>query len=209
MYKWVGLGIVATFIATASVLAAGPSAPPPDGMAQPRYDAEGKLIRPEGYRAWVFVGSSLGLGYSRPNEDGPGPGSAPGTFHHVYIQPEAYKHYVETGTFPEKTILVMENYSAGNKEENTAGELTKDKEEFQNLNGHFEDQRTGVEVALKDSERFEDSWAYFNFSTRAGLLPAAKAFAKAMCWDCHNSHAAVDNVFLQFYPILRESRGSE
>jgi len=204
MYKLLGLGMLAVCIATASVLAAGPSAPPA-GMAQPQYDADGKLIRPEGYRTWVFVGSSLGLSYSKPSDDDTGPGM----FHHIYIQPEAYKHYVDTGTFPEKTMLVMENYSAGNKQENTTAELTRDKEEFQNLNGHFEDQRMGVEVALKDTEHFEDSWAYFNFSTRAGLLPAAKAFPKAMCWDCHNSHAAVDNVFVQFYPVLRESRNAE
>lgn len=174
----------------------------PSSMVLPAYDAEGKLIRPEGYRQWVFVGSSLGLDYSRPDESRQGPG----TFHHIYIQPEAYKHYAETGTFPEKTMLVMENYSAGDKENNTAKDLIKDKEEFENLNGHFSDQRTGVEVALKDSEKSPDGWAYYNFSTRTGLLPSAKPFPKQMCWDCHAKHAAVDNVFVQFYPILRETR---
>lgn len=199
------LGVATVFgmaVIAASVLAQNASTPPPEGMVQPAYDEAGNLVRPEGYRAWIFAGSSLGLSYSKPNEDEVGPG----VFHHIYIQPEAYKHYAETGTFPEKTMLVMENYSAGSKEDNTAKELTKDKEEFENLNGHFEDRRVGVEVALKDSARFEDGWAYFNFSSRAGLLPAAKAFPKAMCWDCHNAHAAVDNVFVQFYPILRESR---
>jgi hypothetical protein len=205
MYKAIVVGVAGVLVLTASVLAAGRSDAPPDGMVQPAYDADGKLVRPEDYRTWVFVGSSLGLSYSRPNENDTGPG----VFHHIYIQPEAYRHYAETGTFPEKTMLVMENYSAGTKEDNTAKYLVEDKEEFQHLNGHFEDERVGVEVALKDSERFEDSWAYFNFSTRAGLLPTAKAFPKAMCWDCHNAHAAVDNVFVQFYPVLRESRASE
>lgn len=198
-------GIVVGFavcVFAASVLADGKSASTPDGMVQPAYDEKGSLVRPEGYREWIYVGSSLGLSYSRPDENATGPGM----FHHIYIQPEAYKHYAATGEFPEKTMLVMENYSAGSKESNPTGELTNDKKEFQNLNGHFEDQRVGVEVALKDSERFEESWAYFNFSTRAGLLPAAKAFPKAMCWDCHQQHAAVDNVFVQFYPVLRESR---
>jgi hypothetical protein len=201
MYKVAVAAAVTAIVIAASVLA-DTSTPPPEGMVQPAYDNAGALIRPEGYREWIFVGSSLGLSYSKPNPDQVGPG----IFHHIYIQPQAYKHYTETGTFPEKTMLVMENYTAGSKEDNTAKELTKDKEEFENLNGHFEDQRTGVEVALKDSERFEDSWAYFNFSTRAGLLAAAKPFPKAACWDCHNAHAAVDNVFVQFYPILRESR---
>lgn len=177
------------------------AAAPPAGMVQPAYTEDGKLIRPEGYREWVFVGSSLGLDYSRPDENRQGPG----IFHHIYIQPEAYKHYAATGTFPEKTMLVMENYSAGNKENNTAKDLTKDKEEFENLNGHFADQRVAMEVALKDSAQSPDTWTYYNFSTRAGLLPSAKAFPKQMCWDCHDKHAAVDNVFVQFYPILREA----
>lgn len=203
MHKFVSIAsVLSVIVLTASVFAAGDSAPPPSGMTEPAYAADGKLIRPTGYREWIFVGSSLGLSYSKPNENDQGPG----LFHHIYIQPEAYRHYAETGTFPEKTMLVMENYSAGSKEDNTAKDLTKDKEEFEHLNGHFEDRRVGVEVALKDSARFPDSWAYFNFSTRAGLLESAGAFPKAMCWDCHNTHAAVDNVFLQFYPVLRESR---
>ncbi len=176
--------------------------PPPHGMTQPAYDDQGRLIRPEGYRNWVFVGSSLGLDYSQPIE---GQYSA-GVFHHVYMQPEAVKHYQETGNFPEKTMLVMENYTAGTKDENTAKELTKGKEEFENLNGHFSDARVGVEAAVKDSAKGPDSWSYYAFGSRAGLLPAAKAFPKKSCWECHDKHAAVDNVFVQFYPILREAR---
>ena len=33
----------------------------------------------------------------------------------------------------------------------------------------------------------------------------AKPFAKDRCWKCHNEHAAVDNVFVQFYPVLRDA----
>lgn len=176
----------------------------PAGMVQPAYNDQGQLLRPEGYRNWVFVGSSLGLDYSRKQPD-----QGPGVFHHVYMQPEAYKHYKETGQFPEKTMLVMENYSSGSKEQNTTKDLTKDKVAFDNLNGSFEDSRAGVEVALKDSSKSPDKWAYFNFTTRDGLLPAAKAFPKQTCFDCHNQHAAVDNVFVQFYPVLREARAEK
>ena len=169
-----------------------------ESMAKPQYTEDGKLIRPEGYRTWIFVGSSLGLSYNKTKPDGPG------MFHHIYIQPEAYRHYENTGEFPEKTMLVMENYSAGSKEDNTAKGRVEGEEEFQNLQGHFEDKRVGLEVALKDNEQFEDGWAYFNFSTRDGLRKDAGAFAKAICWDCHNTHGADDIVFIQFYPILRE-----
>ena len=167
-------------------------------MAQPQYTDENHLVLPTGYRTWIFVGSSIGLSYFDKEEP-----AGPGLFHHVYIQPEAYRHYIETGTFPEKTMLVMENYSVGSKEESTAAPLMEGKE-FQILHGKYEDARVGLEVALKDSERFEDGWVYFNFSSRDGLKETGAAFPKAVCWSCHNTHGADDNVFVQFYPILRE-----
>jgi hypothetical protein len=159
-----------------------------ESMVTPSYTDDGALERPDDYREWVFVGASLGLSYSEElTREGPG------RFHHVYMQPEAYRHYRENGTFPEKTMLVMENYSAGSKVN-------------PNLHGHFEDERVGLEVALKDSDQFEDGWAYFMFSTPNGLRETAKAFPKQSCYDCHAQHAADDNVFVQFYPILREAK---
>jgi hypothetical protein len=168
-------------------------------MVHPRYNDDGALIRPLEYRKWVFVGSSLGLSYFGKEDP-----AGPGIFHHIYMQPEAYDHYVETGKFPEKTMLVMENYSAGAKGDNTADGVVEGKEEFKILHGHFEDARVGIEVALKDSETFEDGWAYFMFNGKDGLLNEANAFPKTVCWSCHNARAADDNVFIQFYPILRE-----
>jgi len=160
-------------------------------MAEPTYTKDGALELPTGYREWVYVGASLGLSYSEElTREGPG------RFHHIYMQPEAYRQYRDEGTFPEKTMLVMENYSAGSKEN-------------PNLHGHFEDKRVGLEVALKDSEQFDDGWAYFNFTTAKGLRDNAKAFPKAACYDCHAEHAQDDNVFVQFYPILREARSEK
>ena len=160
-------------------------------MVKPEYTDDGALVRPSDYREWVFVGASLGLSYSEELRR-----EGPGNFHHIYIQPEAYRQYRDEGTFPEKTMLVMENYSAGSKVN-------------PNLHGHFEDERVGFEVALKDSEQFEDGWAYFMFSTASGLRESAKAFPKAACYDCHAEHAEDDNVFVQFYPILREARAEK
>ena len=36
------------------------------------------------------------------------------------------------------------------------------------------------------------------------LKPTAKAFNKRVCFACHNEHAQDDNVFVQFYPVLRK-----
>lgn len=152
-------------------------------MTRPRY-ADGKqLLLPGEYRNWVFVGASLGLSYSETARE-----SGPGLFHHVYLQPEAYAHYRRTGQFPEQTMLVMELYRPEQKVSINRG-------------GYFEGERVGLEVAVKDRGQFEEGWAYFDFAN--GRRPQAPAFPKQSCFDCHRQHAAADNVFTQFYPVLR------
>lgn len=155
-------------------------------MVQPRFTEGNELLRPEGYREWIFVGSNLNMGYSE------GPAPTESRFHNIYIQPEAYRQYKTTGKFPDKTMMVMEVIAAG-----TNASINK--------KGQFEDKHVGIEVALKDEKRFAGKWAYFNFVGNGGAdLAQAKPFPKEACWNCHNQHAAVDNVFVQFYPVLRD-----
>jgi len=108
------IAIAATLIAliTALVVAAQDAKPSLDGMAVPTYTADGDLVRPEDYRTWVFVGASLGLSYSEGADEREGPGA----FTNVYIQPEAYRYFMETGKFPEGTMLPMEIYRPGSRE---------------------------------------------------------------------------------------------
>jgi len=153
---------------------------------KPRYGENNQLLFPEGYRSWVFVGASIGLSYAEGSSN-----DGPGVFHHVYLQPEAYAYFKRTGQFPEKTMLVMEVHKPEQKVSI-------------NKQGYFEGDRAGVEVALKDHEKFEEGWAYFDFAN--GRKPAASAFPKGSCWSCHNQHGADDNVFTQFYPVLREAK---
>ncbi len=154
-------------------------------MAEPRYENGAELVRPEGYRDWKFVGANSGMGY---NENVP---RSP-TFHNIFIQPEAYREFARTGVFPDKTMLVMEVLSIG-----TSASINK--------HGQFQDRLIGVEVALKDSSKFAEKWAYFNFIGPGGAaLARSKAFPKEACWKCHNEHGTHDNVFVQFYPVLRE-----
>jgi hypothetical protein len=157
-------------------------------MAQPRYSSGNHLVRPEGYREWIFVGANLGMGYSegQPKKDP--------AFHNIYIQPEAYRHFARTGEFPDKTMLVMEIVARG-----TNASINK--------HGQFQDRFLGIEAAVKDASKFPEKWAYFSFVGPGGkALLEAKPFPKEACWSCHNAHGAVDNVFVQFYPLLREAR---
>jgi hypothetical protein len=159
-------------------------------MAMPAYSADGSLRRPIGYEGWVLAGSSLGLGYTEQIAGT----SDPGYFHNVYIQREAYAAYLRTGKFPEKTMLVMALYSAGQK-------VAPSKQ------GYFEGDFIGLEAAVKDKNRHPEGWAYYGFTRGIGkLADSVQAFPRSACFTCHIAHAASDNVFVQFYPVLRDAR---
>ena len=148
---------------------------------EPRFTGKNQLLRPEGYRRWVFVGASLAMTYKEERT------SPERNFHNVYIDPRAFDEFEKTGKFPENTILVLET-------------LTSASQASINRDGHFEDRFVGLSAAVKNSSRFKEGWAYFSFPK--GQSTAA-AFPKERCWSCHTQHAARDNVFLQFYPVLR------
>lgn len=169
-------------IGVLSVRSSGPAAAA--HMAVPQYAADGALLRPRDIQTWVLTGASIGMSYSG------GGGSGPGEFHNVQMQPEAYEAYVKTGKFPEKTMLIITRYAPERKVSI-------------NRHGYFEGELAGMEVALKDHEHFKEGWAYFDFSGMKGLQESARAFPKEMCYSCHVEHGADDNVFTQFYPVLR------
>ena len=164
----------------------------------PAFEGKNTLLRPINYREWVFVGSSRGLSYA-PNPPAQNQASAGGMgemYHNVYIKPEAYREFAKTGKFPEGTVLAMELASADTKRE-------------PGLQGSYEKEFIGLEVSVKDSSRFEGGWAYFNFSNGVGSPYKAKAEpfpASAGCVSCHKQNAETDNVFTQFYPVLRAAK---
>jgi len=156
---------------------------------------EGKdiLIKPEGYREWIFVGSSLGLSYSENSNAAKNPGSTVdlGQYHNVYINPSSYKAFASSGRFPEGTILILELATAGVKTE-------------PRLRGSYQNEFVALEAAVKDSKRFSEGWAYYSFDGPDGKpLTKARPLPKDRCWSCHDQKADTDNVFTQFYPVLR------
>jgi hypothetical protein len=170
--------------------------------ATPTYDANNDLLLPKGFETWVFVGSNLGLAYKTELKEMT---SAEGArlqsmrFHNVYINPEAYEHFLATGEFPESTILVMEQFAAADKE--PKGVLSA---------GYYDGSRVGLEVAVKNSARPDKAktpWAYYDFTDHSDSKKAvahAPAFPDDACETCHRAHASSDNVWVQFYPRLRD-----
>ena len=98
-----------------------------------------------------------------------------------------------TGTFPEKTKLGLAVFEP-------VSEATINK------GGHFEGEQIALETAVQDHVQFHEGWAYFDFQPGQKV---SQAFAKEKCYACHVQHVVDDNVFVQFYPILRGVKASK
>ena len=72
--------------------------------ADPEFTADGKLVKPKDYREWIYLSSGLGMTYS---EQGATPNPNP-NFDNVFVEPSAYRKFVETGRWPDKTVFVLE-----------------------------------------------------------------------------------------------------
>lgn len=176
------------------------SARSPAGMSLPEYDQSGALLRPTGFEKWVVVGTSVGLGYDDGEKVDP---RNPGQFHNVYLQPQAFDHYVATGEFPEQTIFIVTNNPSQSTKR--SGDSTVLRQ------GFFAASTVGLEVSVKDSRKYPDGWAYFIFhdekeTPTAKKRSAEQPFARNKCYDCHAEHGAVDHVFTQFYSVLTAAR---
>jgi hypothetical protein len=161
------------------------------GADKPAAVFEGKetLLRPEGYRQWVFVGSSIGLRYNQEPEKPAANNSQ--HFNNIYINPSAFREFARTGKFPEGTVFILEVASAETKVE-------------PGLQGSYQKDFIALEAAVKDSKRFRDGWAYFSFDDgKDKQKDKATPFPRSACFDCHHQKAATDHVFTQFYPVLR------
>src|ERR1700679_1075953 len=108
----------------------------------PQYTSSGELQTPSGFETWVFVGSNLGLGYDKELKLTNARENAHAearVFHNIYINPEAYAHFVATHEFPDPTVLIMEVFTAADKE--PKGVVTR---------GVFDGDRVGLQIAVKD-----------------------------------------------------------
>lgn len=149
------------------------------------FDDDGKMILPDNIDEWVFLGSSLGMGYSQENFD---PGS-PGMFQIARMEPNAYRAFRATGKFVDGTMIALHFFgSQNNISINRAG--------FVMGGQHF------MEIHYKNSERFPDGFNFYTFQnddTVAAEIPLPNE-----CVTCHKKDGAYDGVFVQFYPVIHE-----
>jgi hypothetical protein len=179
-------GLAAVAVAAAG-RAQGPAIPASSAVVMPQYDGNRNLILPDDHRQWVLVGTSLGLSYAEGAQGHE-------MFNATLMEPTAYRHFVETGEFREGTMLALIVQGVGSD----AAPARR---------GRFAADVHGVEMAVKDTARVPESWAYYGFGgpMSGGYRTTAAPQPKARCHDCHAEHAARDKVFTQFYGLLNEA----
>ena len=160
------------------------AADPPRIADGPRFTSKGEMRNPRDYREWIFLSSGIGMTYGPLGAAGD---SGDPTFDNVYVNPTAYRSFLASGRWPDKTVLVLEVRSSQSK-----GSI--------NHGGHFQTGVVGIEVHVKDTGRFPGSWAFFSFD---GARETAEPIpTSASCYSCHSASGAVDTTFVQFYPTL-------
>lgn len=152
--------------------------------AGPEYTADGQLKLPDNYREWVYLSSDF---YTISDPAKAQMGFQKG-FINVFVNPEAYRGFLQNGTWADKTMFVAELRGAGDM-----GPGNQDRK------GSDQSSIIGISVHVKDAARFPGQWAFFNFKDdkAAKMIPITAA-----CYSCHAANGAVDNTFVQFYPTL-------
>ena len=176
---WLALALVASVTLRAQTNGDGP-----------RYTNGTNLVFPDDYREWMFLSSGLSMTYE---EEGDGSEAGLRLFQNVFVNPSSYHAFMETGTWPDGTIFVLEFRRAGT-------------EASINRAGRFQTDLVMLEAEVKDS-RFEDGWAFFDLGPANDLRETAAPLTGervARCIECHTKHTAVERTFVQFYPTLLE-----
>jgi hypothetical protein len=164
-----------------AIVGSSNSRPAPSRSNEPTYTSDGQMHLPANYREWVYLSTGFDMSYSASMS------MDHHMFDNVFVNPEAYQVFQKTGSWPDKTMMVLEVRRAQGK-----GSI--------NQVGQFQSGDTmGIEVHVKDESRFQGNWAFFGFdgSDTAKMTPTS-----ASCYSCHAQHAAVDTTFVQFYPTL-------
>ena len=155
----------------------------------PEYAEGNALVFPADYRSWPFIGAGLGMSYLEEGGTPEQQGSPP--FSQVFVNPAAYRQFMETGRWRDGTVFMLEF-----RRSESQGSI--------NLSGHYATDLVQLEAEVKDS-RFADGWAYYMFGAGEKPVDAAEPLegaAAAPCVACHTEHGAVERTFVQFYPTL-------
>ena len=67
------------------------------------YLSDGSMNLPKDYRQWTFLSSGINMTYGENGGNAANP-----RFENVFVNPSAYVQFLKTGTWPDKTVLILE-----------------------------------------------------------------------------------------------------
>jgi hypothetical protein len=176
----VAAGTLALAVAALGQQVSQPAAKP---LEIARLTAAGKLQKPADLESWIFLGTSLGMGYN------PGSFNAehPGQFQVVLMEPNAYRHFVKHGSYAQGSMFLLSFYNSDQQKRSI------------NQNGFTQADLTNYEIHVIDPAREGHAFYLFDAKDAEGaLVPPGNA-----CVRCHVDHGAFEGTFAQFYPTLR------
>jgi hypothetical protein len=146
----------------------------------------GKLRKPADLSNWVFLGTSLGMGFN------PGSFNAanPGQFQVVLMEPKAFEHFQQHGNYAPGSMFVLAFYGADTQKRSN------------NRRGFTQGDLTNFEIHYIGEGAGEDRHVFYMFGaddTEGTPLPP-----KNSCVRCHVDHGAFGGTFAQFYPVIRK-----
>jgi hypothetical protein len=183
IFRRLGAGACVLAALASMKLIAADEAAPPSAM----YDAAGKLVFPSDYRSWPNIGTGLNMSYGPLRTEA----RAQPPFTNVFVSPDSYRKFLQSGRWPDRTTFVLE----------IRGSIAVNNSKTGN-NGHYQGEILGIEAEVKDTQRFEQGWGFFSIDAEQRL--GTQIPTNASCYTCHATHAAVENTFVQFYPVLRD-----
>jgi hypothetical protein len=164
------------------ILFTGASTPP----APFEYAPNGQVKFPADYRQWVFLSSGVGMTYGPLAAAGR---MGPPMFDNVFVNPDSYRAFLTTGRWPDKTMFILEV-------------RTSESHASINKDGHFQTDIMGIEAEVKDKSAKSGEWTFYAFGDSKNPAPAGPTARNATCYTCHGANTAVENTFVQFYPVL-------
>ena len=108
-------------LAAIAIFAGLPRADTPGSASdRPEYTKKNEVLRPDNYRDWIYLSSGLGMNYSAAPDDHV-------MFTNVFVPQWAYREFMATGKWPDKTIFVVEERMSATKGSiNKAGHFQTD-----------------------------------------------------------------------------------
>ena len=152
------------------------------------YNADNQLLFPDNTDTWVHLGSSLGGDY----QEGPFDPANPGTIGVVTMEPNAYRYFVENGTYADGTMMLLSFYPSEAKSS-------------PQLAGFVQGNLSAKEIHVIDSARYGEGRGFYLYpaaamtGTASDKLPDGSA-----CVQCHVPEGEYNGTFIQFYPTIRQ-----